>query len=75
MWIDHMNRFIGGDDGLFIDESFADFRGPGEATQLHSGAHKRRIRTQYRFHNNLERLTPERRKIVQPLTPNLPPGL
>ena len=51
-WIDHMNRFVGGDDGLFIDESFIDVRGKGGATRLHSGAHKRRIRTQFRFHNN-----------------------
>ena len=51
-WIDHIARFIGGDDGLFIDESFADIRTKSTATRLHSGAHKRRIRTQYRFHNN-----------------------
>jgi hypothetical protein len=51
-WIDHMNRFVGGDDGLFIDESFGDIRTKSAATKLHSGAHKRRIRTQYRYHNN-----------------------
>ncbi|MBT3603427.1 MAG: hypothetical protein HN521_10220 [Candidatus Latescibacteria bacterium] len=51
-WLDHMNRFVGGDDGLFIDESFLDVRGKGGATRIHSGAHKRRIRTQYRYHNN-----------------------
>lgn len=51
-WIDHMNRFVGGDDGLFIDESFADIRSKSAATRLHSGAHKRRIRTQYRYHDN-----------------------
>lgn len=50
-WIDHLNRFVGGDDGLFIDESFVDVREAGAATPLHSGAHKRRIRTQYRYHN------------------------
>jgi hypothetical protein len=50
-WIGHMERFVGGDDGLFIDESFVDVRGPGKATRLHSGAHKRRIRTQYRYHD------------------------
>ncbi|NKB69839.1 MAG: hypothetical protein GKR89_22430 [Candidatus Latescibacteria bacterium] len=49
-WINHIERYVGG-DGLFIDESFADVRGPGAATRLHSGAHKRRIRTQFRFHN------------------------
>lgn len=51
-WIEHMNRYVGGDDGLFIDEAFVDIRGSGKATELHSGAHKRRIRTQFRFHNN-----------------------
>lgn len=51
-WLDHVIRFVGGDDGLFIDESFVDLRGPGVAIHLHSGGHKRRIRTQYRFHDN-----------------------
>ena len=50
-WIDHIARFVGGDDGLFIDESFVDIRQKSAATPLHSGAHKRRIRTQYRYHN------------------------
>ena len=50
-WLAHLNRFIGGDDGLFIDETFADIRPQGAATRIHSGAHKRRIRTQFRFHN------------------------
>ncbi|MEC9379995.1 MAG: phytanoyl-CoA dioxygenase family protein [Candidatus Latescibacterota bacterium] len=49
-WIHHLNRFAGS-DGLFIDESFADIRGPGTATRIHSGAHKRRIRTQFRYHD------------------------
>ena len=51
-WIGHITRFVGGDDGLFIDESFADLRPKGAASPLHSGAHKRRIRTQFRYHNN-----------------------
>ena len=51
-WISHVTRYVGGDDGLFIDENFVNLRGIGEAIQLHSGAHKRRIRTQFRFHNN-----------------------
>ena len=50
-WIDPIARFVGGDDGLFIDESFVDIRQKSAATPLHSGAHKRRIRTQYRYHN------------------------
>ncbi|HVF11080.1 MAG TPA: phytanoyl-CoA dioxygenase family protein [Abditibacteriaceae bacterium] len=51
-WISHVTRYVGGDDGLFIDENFVNLRGIGTAIQLHSGAHKRRIRTQFRFHNN-----------------------
>ena len=50
-WLSHLNRFVGGDDGLFVDESFADIRGQGVATRIHSGAHKRRIRTQFRYHD------------------------
>ena len=50
-WLAHLNRFVGGDDGLFIDESFADIRSAGAATRIHSGAHKRRIRTQFRYHD------------------------
>ena len=51
-WIDLVNRYVGGDDGLFIDEAFVNLRGPGQAINLHSGGHKRRVRTQFRFHNN-----------------------
>lgn len=51
-WITHVNRYVGGDDGLFIDESFANVRGPGGLTPLHSGGDARRIRTQFRFHDN-----------------------
>ena len=50
-WISHIRRYAG-HDGLFIDEAFANVRGQGGATRLHSGGHKRRIRTQFRFHNN-----------------------
>lgn len=51
-WLPHVTRFVGGDDGLFIDETFANLRGPSEYLPLHSGGDKRRIRTQFRFHNN-----------------------
>lgn len=51
-WINHMNRYVGGDDGLFIDEAFIIHQGPGNGQLFHSGGHKRRIRTQFRFHNN-----------------------
>ncbi|MEZ4863612.1 MAG: phytanoyl-CoA dioxygenase family protein [Caldilineaceae bacterium] len=51
-WINHINRYVGGDDGLFIDEAFLIQQGPGPGQQFHSGGHKRKIRTQFRFHNN-----------------------
>jgi len=54
-WIDHVTRYVGGDDGLFIDEGVISLRGPGQALPLHSGAHKRRIRTQFRYHNGFFR--------------------
>jgi len=47
-WLAHMERYVGGDDDLFIDESFTDVREEGVATRMHSGAHKRRIRAQFR---------------------------
>ena len=34
--------------GLFIDEALVTVRGPGQGVSLHSGGHKRRVRTQYR---------------------------
>jgi hypothetical protein len=50
-WIDTMRRFVGSTDGLFIDEAFVNVRLSKTGLGLHSGAHKRRIRTQYRYHN------------------------
>ena len=47
----HLEGAVGGDDGLFIDESFADICSAGAATRIHSGAHNRRIRTQFRYHD------------------------
>jgi hypothetical protein len=49
-WINHIRRYVGGDDGLFIDQGWYNLRGPGGGSSLHSGAHKRRIRTQFRYH-------------------------
>ena len=66
-YIDHVTRFVGGDDGLFIDEAVAIIRGPGGAIQLHSGAHKRRIRTQYRYHDGQFRCG--QINVMMPLTP------
>ena len=51
-WINHVNRYVGGDDGLFIDEAFLISQTAGPGQQFHSGGHKRKIRTQFRFHNN-----------------------
>jgi hypothetical protein len=50
-WISHVTRYVGGDDGLFIDENLVTTRGPGQGVTLHSGGHKRRIRTQFRYHD------------------------
>eukprot|EP01046_Picozoa_sp_COSAG06_P014753 COSAG06_NODE_924_length_11533_cov_65.691998_3_plen_226_part_00 len=60
-WFSYMQRYL--DDGLlngglFIDENFATIT-PGAtvdnpsagATGMHSGAHKKRVRTQFRYHD------------------------
>jgi len=54
-WMDHVRHYVGETDGLFIDEAVAIIREPSGAIRLHSGGHKRRIRTQFRFHNNMFR--------------------
>jgi hypothetical protein len=57
-WFEKVKYFVGGEDTfdykhgpLFIDENFANIRGPGQAIGLHSGGHTGTKRTQYRFHN------------------------
>ncbi len=57
-WIEKVKYFIGGEGTfdwnhgpLFIDENFANLRGPGQAIGLHSGGHIGLKRTQYRYHN------------------------
>ena len=50
-WIEHIRRYIGGEDKAILEGSSATLRGPGEASRLHSGAHKRRMFTQFRYHN------------------------
>jgi hypothetical protein len=57
-WIDKVKYFVGGEGTfdynhgpLFIDENFANVRGPGQAIGLHSGGHQGVKRTQFRFHN------------------------
>jgi Phytanoyl-CoA dioxygenase (PhyH) len=56
-WFDRVKLFVGGEGTfdfahgpLFIDESFANFRGPGEAIGLHSGGHTGVKRCQFRYH-------------------------
>lgn len=56
-WIEKVCHFVGGADSfdynhgeLFIDECFANLRGPGEAIGLHSGGHTGTKRTQFRFY-------------------------
>ncbi len=57
-WIEKVKYFVGGADTfdynhgpLFIDECFANIRGPGEAIGLHSGGHEGTKRTQFRYYN------------------------
>ncbi len=57
-WWDHVLCFVGGEGSfdynhgpVFIDENFANIRGPGEAIYLHSGGHLGCKRTQFRFRN------------------------
>jgi len=57
-WIEKVKFFVGGEGTfdynhgpLFIDENFANFRGPGEAIGLHSGGHTHVKRTQFHVHN------------------------
>ena len=57
-WIENVKHFVGGANTfdynhgpLFIDECFANIRGPGEAIGLHSGGHEGTKRTQFRYFN------------------------
>lgn len=57
-WIELVKHFVGGEGTfdwyhgpLFIDENFANVRGPGEAIGIHSGGHERNKRCQFRYHN------------------------
>ncbi|MBM3262439.1 MAG: phytanoyl-CoA dioxygenase family protein [candidate division Zixibacteria bacterium] len=57
-WIGKIKHFVGGEGTfdyhhgpLFIDENFANFRGPGEAIGLHSGGYPPIMRNQFRYHN------------------------
>ena len=57
-WINKVKHFVGGSGTfdynhgpLFIDECFANIRGPGQAIGLHSGGHDGAKRTQFRYLN------------------------
>jgi len=57
-WIEHVKLFVGGagtfdymQGPLFIDEVFANLRGPGNAIGMHSGADCHIKRNQYRYRN------------------------
>ena len=41
-WSEHLRRYIGRTDRPVLDDSAAILRGQGQASKLHSGAHKRR---------------------------------
>jgi hypothetical protein len=56
-WFEHAKYFVGGEGTfdfahgpLFIDENFANFRGPGQAIGMHSGGHTGVKRCQFRYH-------------------------
>ena len=58
-WVEYAKRYVGGGDNydslhgpLFIDENFANIRGPGQAISLHSGGHLPIKRLQYQYRNN-----------------------
>ena len=57
-WFAKVKHFVGGErtfdwhhGPLFIDENFANLRGPGEAIGLHSGGYDGVKRNQFRYHN------------------------
>ena len=54
-WIDHIRCYVGSTDGLTLQQSWVMLREKGPGGGLHSGAHKRRIRTQFRYHDGFFR--------------------
>jgi ectoine hydroxylase-related dioxygenase (phytanoyl-CoA dioxygenase family) len=50
-WMEQIQRFIGPTEKPVLEQSQLMVRGRGEATRLHSGAHKRRVYTQFRYHD------------------------
>ena len=53
-WIEQVRSYVGG-DGLCLGQHWVMLREKGDGGGLHSGAHKRRIRTQFRYHNGFFR--------------------
>ena len=50
-WLGYCQKFVGQED-LYIDENFVTIRDTaGTGSPLHSGAHKRAMRTQFRYHD------------------------
>lgn len=57
-WIEYVKRFVGNQDDfdtnhgpVYIDENFFQITPEGEGTDIHSGAHERTKRTQFRYHD------------------------
>ncbi len=51
-WINHLNRYIGGDKKLAFYGGSCIVRWPGQGSRLHSGGDSRDQETQFRYHNN-----------------------
>lgn len=57
-WIEYVKQFVGNQDDfdtnhgpVYIDENFFQETPQGEGTDIHSGAHERTKRTQFRYHD------------------------
>ncbi len=48
-WHEYVRRYVGRNEGLFIDECFATLRGPSELINIHSGGHLNRTRLRYNY--------------------------
>jgi hypothetical protein len=48
-WLEHVQRYVGRNEGLFIDECFVTLRGPSEFINIHSGGHLNRTRLRYSY--------------------------
>lgn len=51
-WVEYARHYT--DSGLYIDEAFVTVRTrPGAGSPLHSGAHKKNLRTQFRYYDGV----------------------